>query len=280
MDYYIDIIDSKMSSQLKAFVKRNVIFFVYKNEKEKLEYINQINSLVAMTKNDKYPLFDYVLFKYGCNVYKISYYLKSNGIYYADKNMNKISKKISLDIIIDMINTQNNYEYNEKNLKELMDNKENNTNNSDINNETNYEKSKDDIGEMKNKKSYINKEEQKRVELYYEKIKKQIIEHQLRTYLDNLPEETFFSFENFKTAIFFILCLIGYSFGFDYFYKKYNKGRSIFHVFDDFCDCLKLLFCEDDEEEFDIEQQQVKVKNKKIDDSDEVKPKMVKVQFK
>lgn len=280
MDYYIDIIDSKMSSQLKAFVKRNVIFFVYKNEKEKLEYINQINSLVAMTKNDKYPLFDYVLFKYGCNVYKISYYLKSNGIYYADKNMNKISKKISLDIIIDMINTQNTYEYNEKNLKELMDNKENNTNNSDINNETNYEKSKDDIGEMKNKKSYINKEEQKRVELYYEKIKKQIIEHQLRTYLDNLPEETFFSFENFKTAIFFILCLIGYSFGFDYFYKKYNKGRSIFHVFDDFCDCLKLLFCEDDEEEFDIEQQQVKVKNKKIDDIDEVKPKMVKVQFK
>ena len=194
--------------------------------------------------------------------------------------MNKISKKISLEIIIDMINTQNNYEYNEKNLKELMDNKENNTNNSDINNETNYEKSKDDIGEMKNKKSYINKEEQKRVEIYYEKIKKQIIEHQLRTYLDNLPEEKFFSFENFKTAIFFILCLIGYSFGFDYFYKKYNKGRSIFHVFDDFCDCLKLLFCEDDEEEFDIEEQQVKVKNKKIDDIDEVKPKMVKVQFK
>jgi len=280
MDYYIDITDSKMSSQLKAFVKRNVIFFVYKNEKEKMEYINQINSLIAMTKNDKYPLFDYVLFKYGCNIYKISYYLKSSGIYYADKNMNKISKKISLDIIIDMINTQNNYEYNEKNLKELMDNKENNTNISDINNETNYEKPKDDINGTKNTKSYINKEEQKRIELYYEKIKKKIIEHQLRTYLDNLPEEKFFSFENFKTAIFFILCLIGYSFGFDYFYKKYNDGRSIFHVFDDFCDCLKLLFCEDDEDEFDIEQQQVKVKNKKIDDIDEVKPKMVKVQFK
>ena len=46
-DYYIEIIDSRMASKLKTFVKRNVIFFVYKNENEKKEYINQILSLIT-----------------------------------------------------------------------------------------------------------------------------------------------------------------------------------------------------------------------------------------
>ena len=278
--YYIDITDSKMASKLKAFVKRNVIFFVYKNEEEKKNYIDQISSLIAITKNDKYPLFDYVLFKYGCNIYKISYYFKTNGIYYSDKSMNKISKRIDLDIIIEMINTQNNYEYNENNLKELM--KTNNTKSNDKhNNNTNkINETNNHNNNTNNKNKYIDKDEQKKQELYYEKIKEKIIEHQLNKYLSNIPEERLFSLSNIKSILFFIICLIGYSFVFDHFYKKYNDGRSIFKIFDDFIDCLKLLFCDDDDEEIDLEQQQIKVKNKKIDDINEVKPKYVKVQFK
>ena len=267
-DYYIEITDSRMASKLKTFVKRNVIFFVYKNENEKKEYINQILSLIAITKNDKYPLFDYVLFKYGCDVYRISYYFQSSGIYYSDKNMTKISKPIDLNIIIDMINTQNTYEYNEKNLEEIMkmnnSNITNNTNNTNINNNNKTEN--------KNNK-YIIKNEK----IYYEKIKDRIIEHHLKTYLKNIPEEKMFNANTVKSILFFLICLIGYSLGFDYFYKKMYPGKSIFNIFNECIDCINLLCCYDeDDEEYDIEQKKIQVKNKKIDDINEERPKLVK----
>ena len=267
-DYYIEITDSRMESKLKTFIKRNVIFFVYKNEKEKKDFIKQISSLVAMTKNDKYPLFDYVLFKFQCDIYLISYYFKSSGIYYADKKLKKISKPIELSIIIEMINTQNNYEYNEKNLEEIMN--ENNTNNTyktfDIDNNT-------------DNNIYIDKNEIKKEKLYYEKIKEKIIEHQLETYLNNIPEETMFSSKNVESAIFFIMWLIGYTFAFNYIYKIFYPGKSIFNIFNECIDCLNLIFCEDDDEDLSIEEKQIQVKNKKRDDIAE-KPKYVKVQFK
>ena len=269
-DYYIEITDSKMDSKLVSFVKRNVIFFVYNSENERKEYIKQISSLIAMTKNEKYPLFDYILFKYGCNIYRISYYFRTSGIYYADKKLTRISKPIDLNIIIEMINTQNNYEYNEKNLEEIMNlNSNNNTNN-------NSNKTTDKI----NGNKYMDKEEIKKERLYYEKIKEQIIENQLQTYLNNIPEEKMFSSKNIKSSIFFLICLIGYSFGFDYFYKKYYPGKSIFNIFNECIDCLNLIFCDDDDEEIDIEERQIQIKNKKRDDINEEKPKLVKVQFK
>ena len=261
---YIEITDSKMATKLKTFIKRNVIFFVYRNEQEKKNYINQISSLKAMTKNDNYPLFDYVLFKYGSDIVRLSYYFKSSGIYFSDKNLSKISKQIDLSIIIDMINTQNNYEYNEKNLEKIMNNNTNITNNNNSNN-----------------KYIIDINERKKERLYYEKIKERIIENQLQTYLDNIPEETMFSSKNIKSAIFFIICLIGYSLGFDYFYKKKHPGKSIFNIFNECIDCLNLIFCfDEDEEDLDIEQKKIQVKNKKRDDINEEKPKLVKVQYK
>ena len=276
-EHYIDITDSKMASKLKNYIKRNVLFFVYKYEEEKKQYINQISSLIAMTKNDKYPLFDYVLFKHGCDIYKISYHFKSVGIYYSDKKLNIVSKPINLDIIIEMINTQNNYEYNEKELEEIMNqnktNGSNNTNDTEIINNTNK------TNNLSNK--FDHKDEQKKKELYYEKIKEQIIQHQLQTYLKNIPEERFLSAKNIKTMIFFIICLVMYSFGYDYFYKKYYPGKSIFDIFSECMDCLNLLFCYDeDDDEIDIEKRKIQVINKKRDDINEEKPKMFKVQFK
>jgi hypothetical protein len=265
-DDYIEVTDSRMDSKLVSFIKRNVVFFVYKYENERKEYINQISSLIAMTKNDKFPLFDYVLFKYGCDIYRISYYFKSSGIYYSDKKLTRISRPINLNIIIEMINTQNNYEYNEKHLEEIMNLNSNNTNNNTINKTTDNNK-------------YMDKEKLKKEELYYETIKKKIIENQLETYLNDIPEEKMFSWENIKCAIFFLICLIGYSFAFDYLYKKYYPGKSIFNIFNECIDCLNLIFCDDDEE-IGIEEKQIKIKNKKIDDINEEKPKYIKVQFK
>ena len=216
---YIEITDSKMATKLKTFIKRNAIFFVYKYEQEKKDYIKQISSLIAMTKNDNYPLFDYVLFKFGSDIIRLSYYFKSSGIYFSDKNLSKISKPIDLNIIIEMINMQNNYEYNEKNLEEIINNNPNSTNISNNNNSSDNNKYIIDINERKKEK------------LYYEKIKERIIENQLQTYLDKIPDETMFSSKNIKSAIFFLICLIGYSLGFDYFYKKYYPGKSIFNIY-------------------------------------------------
>ena len=278
-EHYIDITNSKMSSKLRAYLKRNVIFFVYKYEEEKKQYIKQISSLIAMTKNDKYPLFDYVLFKDGCDIYKISYFFKSVGIYYADKNFDKISKPIDLDIIIEMINKHNSYEYNEKNLKEIMKQTQANDTN-DTNNENDNITSMDNMTDNINNK-FISKEEQKKIDLYYEKIKEQIFQHQLETYLKSIPEEKFMSLKNFKTFLFFLICLIGYSYGYDYFYKKYHPGQSIFNVFRECRECFRLIFCfDEDDEETEIEQRKIQVINKKRDDIDEAKPKMFKVQFK
>ena len=134
IDYYIDITDSKMANKLKMFVKRNILLFVYKTEQEKNDFIKKINILIGMTKNEKYPLFDYVLFKYGCNLFRLSYYIREVGIYYVDKDLNKISKKIELNLVINMINTQNEYEYIPDNVVEegkieMKNNTENKTNN-------------------------------------------------------------------------------------------------------------------------------------------------------
>ena len=275
-EHYIDITNSKMSSKLRAYLKRNVIFFVYKYEEEKKQYIKQISSLIAMTKNDKYPLFDYVLFKHGCDIYKISYFFKSVGIYYADKNFDKISKPIDLDIIIEMINKHNSYEYNEKNLKEIMKQTKANGTNNENDNITSMDNMTDNINNK-----FISKEEQKKIDLYYEKIKEQIFQHQLETYLKSIPEEKFLSLKNFKTFLFFLICLIGYSYGYDYFYKKYHPGQSIFNVFRECRECFRLIFCfDEDDEETEIEQRKIQVINKKRDDIDEAKPKMFKVQFK
>ena len=273
-DFYIEITESKMASKLKAYIKRNVIFFVYKNIKEKNEYINQISSLIAITKNDKYPLFDYVLFKYGCDLYQISGYFDSNGIYYADKKLSKFSKQIDLNIIIEMINTQNNYEYNEKNLEELMKT----INNTNISNNTNIDNNNIDNKNQSNNK-YDKKNERIKEKLYYEKIKERIIEHQLKTYLNNIPKKKMFDSKKIKSIIFFIICLIGYSFGFDYFYKRYYPGKSIFNIFSECFNCLNSICCfDEDEEDFEIEQRKIQIKNKKIDDINDENPKIVKTQ--
>ena len=59
-----------MVSKLTMFAKRSMLLFVYKNDKEKKEFKRKINIIIGYTKNEKYPLFDYVLFKYGTtNIY-------------------------------------------------------------------------------------------------------------------------------------------------------------------------------------------------------------------
>ena len=269
-DFYIEITESKYASKLKAFIKRNVIFFVYKNIKEKKEYINQISSLIAITKNDKYPLFDYVIFKYGCDLYQISSYFDSNGIYYADKKLTKFSKQIDLNIIIEMINTQNNYEYNEKNLEELM--KANN--NTNISNNINIDTNNNTENKNNNNNKYIDKNDKIKEKLYYEKIKERIIEHQLKNYLNNRPKKKMFDSKKIKSKIFFIICLIGYSI----FIKNIILGKSIFNIFNECINCLNEFCClEEDEEDLDIEQKKIQIKNKKIDDINDEKPKIVKI---
>ena len=160
-----------------------------------------------------------------------------------------------------MINTHNNYEYNEKSLKEVIN--INDTNKIKDNNTSN---------------KYIDKNEEKKQKLYYEKIKEKIIENRLKNYLDNNPEEEGFGWENIKSIFFFIMCLVGYSFGFDFFYKKIYPGKSIFNAFKECMDFLDLN-CDDEEDE-SIEEKQIQVKNKKRDDINDVAPKLVKVQFK
>ena len=262
-DYYIEITESKMGSKLRAFIKRNCIFFVYKNEKEKKEYISQINSLIAMTKNDKYPLFDYILYKYNCDLFRISYHFKSAGIYYADKKLTKFSKPIDLHIVIEMINTHNKFQYSEKRLREIINI-----------NDTNKIKT----SEISNK--YIDKNEAKKQKLYYDKIKEKIIENQLKNYFDDTPQDNWFGWNSVKSILFFFICIIGYSFGFDYFYKKVYPGKSIFNFFKECMIYLDLCDDYDDEEDISIEEKQIQIKNKKRDDINDEGTKLVKVQLK
>ena len=243
IDNYIDIIDTKMANKLNLFVKRNILLFVYQNDEQKKEYKNIINILTGISKNEKYPLFDYVLFKLGCNLYSISHYISSKGIYYLDKNINKISKIIDLNIIINMINSQNDYEYNEEEILKIeKDNKENITENNKTNN----------IIEKKNE------------EIYYDNIRKKIIENELMNYLKNQKEEALLTIKNLNSVICFLICLLVYSLIFDYIYKIFYPNNSIFHIFNDFNDCISALFCENDEESLEIKE--IKVKNKKIDE--------------
>ena len=243
IDNYIDIIDTKMANKLNLFVKRNILLFVYQNDEQKKEFKNIINILTGISKNEKYPLFDYVLFKLGCNLYSISHYISSTGIYYLDKNLNKISKKIDLNIIINMINSQNDYEYNEEEILKIeKDNKENITENNKTNN----------IIEKKNE------------EIYYDNIRKKIIENELMNYLKNQKEEALLTIKNLNSVICFLICLLVYSLIFDYIYKIFYPNNSIFHIFNDFNDCISALFCENDEESLEIKE--IKVKNKKIDE--------------
>ena len=242
IDYYIDITDSKMANQLRLFIKRNVLLFVYKNEEQKNNFKKQISILFGMTKNEKYPLFDFVLFKYGCNLYSLSYYIKDSGIYFVDKNLNKISKKIDLDIIINLINTQNEYEFNPE--EDYNEEKiETNIKNGTIN------KTKD-IHEEKNEENY------------YENIRKNIIDKQLKNYLDNQKEEESFDYNHINSVICFIICLIMYSFIFDFIYQRLYPGKSIFHIFNDCIYFIKIGICDNDDDDDNIEIEQVNIKNK------------------
>ena len=231
IDHYIDITDSKMANKLKMFVKRNVLLFVYKNDKEKNDFIKKINLLIGITKNDKYPLFDYVLFKFGCNLY----------------SLNKISKQIDLNVIINMINTQNDYEYNpEEILKEEKINIKNNTDN-----KTN------------------NISEQNKEETYYEKLRENIIEKQLMNYLNNKKNDSLIYYKQANSVTCFLICLIFYTFIFDTVYQIFSPGKSIFHIFNDCILFIKVSFCDYNEED-NINNSIFKEPNKidiKIDDN-------------
>ena len=231
LDYYIDITDSKMVSKLTMFVKRSILLFVYKNDEEKNEFKRKINIIIGYTKNEKYPLFDYVLFKYGTNLYTLSYYIEESGIYYIDKDFRKVSKKIDLDVIINMIKAQNEYEYNPEELSKTNDE-------SDIKNNTNN--SSDELKEKQNEESF------------YDKIRDEIIEKQLINYLNRKNEEALINPRKLNSAYCFILCLIIYSLAFNYINQKLFHGQSIFCIFNDCIYFIKLAICDYDEEELNI----------------------------
>ena len=258
IDYYIDITDSKMANKLKMFAKRNILLFVYNNEQEKNDFIKKINILIGMTKNEKYPLFDYVLFKYGCNLFTLSYYIRDIGIYYVDKDLNKISKKIDLNLVISMINTQNEYEY----IPDIISDEEK----MDMKNQT------------ENKTNNIS--EQNKEENYYEKLRENIIEKQLINYLNNKKNEDLIDLKKSISVVFFLLILIIYTLLFDFIYRIFYPEKSVFHIFNDFIVCLKIACC-DYEEEDDIDNSLFKEKNKKeikiYDDNDENSPHIIKI---
>ena len=260
IDHYIDITDSKMANKLKMFVKRNVLLFLYKNDEEKNDFIKKINLLIGITKNDKYPLFDYVLFKFGCNLYSLSYYIRETGIYYVDKDLNKISKQIDLNVIINMINTQNDYEYNPEDfLKEEKIDIKNNTDNKTNN-----------ISEQNNE------------ETYYEKLRENIIEKQLMNYLNNKKNDSLIYYKQANSVTCFLICLIFYTLIFDTIYQIFSPGKSIFHIFNDCILFIKVSFCDYDEEE-DINNSILKEQNKidiKIDDNNDEASHIIKVNSK
>ena len=248
IDYYIDITDSKMINQLSLFVKRNILLFVYKNDEQKSDYKRIINILIGMTKNDKYPLFDFVLFKYGCNLYSLSYFIKDSGIYYVDKNLNKISKTIDLSVIVNMINTQNEYEFNPEDISK----EENSDTNITTNNQTN------------------NISEQKDEELYYNKLRENIIEKQLINYLNNRIDESLLDSKSINSVLCFLICLIMYSLIFDYIYQNIFHGKSIFNIFNECIHFIKVSCCDYEDDDI-MESNEIKIKNKKIDDINEEK---------
>ena len=259
IDYYIDITDSKMAIKLKMFVKRNVLLFVYKDEERKNDYIRKINILIGITKNERYPLFDYVLFKYGCNLYSLSYHIREEGIYYVDKDLNKISKKIDLSLIINMIETQNDYEYNPEDvLEEENINMTNSTNNITNN-----------IPEKNNE------------ETYYEKLRENIIEKQLINYLNSKKDESLLDLQKLNSVICFLICLIFYSLIFDLIYQFLSPGKSIFHIFNDCILCVKEVFCDYEEEDFNNSLfKEVKKKEIKIEDNNDEASQIIKINSK
>ena len=170
----------------------------------------------------------------------------------------KISKKIELNLVINMINTQNEYEYIPDNVVEegkieMKNNTENKTNN---------------ISES-------NKEQ-----TYYEKLRENIIEKQLINYLNSKNNESLMDLKKANSVVFFLLCLIIYSGLFDIIYKFFYPEKSIFHIFNDFIICFKIACC-DYEEEDDINNSIFKETNKKeikiYADNDENSPHMIKV---
>ena len=234
IDYYIDITDSKMVSKLTMFAKRSMLLFVYKNDEEKKEFKRKINIIIGYTKNERYPLFDYVLFKYGTNLFTLSYYIKESGIYYIDKNFKKISNKIDLDVIINMIKTQNEYEYNPEDLSKT-DEENDKINNTNITN-TNT----DEFKEKQNEESF------------YDKIRDDIIEKQLINYLNRKNEEALINPRKLNSAYCFILCLIIYSLAFNYINQKLFHGTSIFSFFNDCINLIKVAICDYDEEDLNV----------------------------
>ena len=162
-----------------------------------------------------------------------------------------------------MINTHNKYQYSEKRLREMISINDSN---------------KIKTSEISNK--YIDKNEAKKQKLYYDKIKEKIIENQLKNYFEDTPQDKWFGWNSVKSILFFFICIIGYSFGFDYFYKMVYPGKSIFNIFKE---CMIYLdLCDDynDEEDITIEEKQIQIKNKKRGDINDEGTKLVKVQFK
>ena len=126
-----------------------------------------------------------------------------------DKDLNKISKKIDLNLVISMINTQNEYEY----IPDIISEEEK----LDMKNQT------------ENKTNNIS--EQNREENYYEKLRENIIEKQLINYLNNKKNEDLIDLKKAISVVFFLLILIIYTLLFDFIYRIFYPEKSIFHIF-------------------------------------------------
>ena len=239
IDYYIDITDSKMVNKLTMYTKKSILLFVYKNDVEKTEYKRKINIITSFTKNEKYPLFDFVLFKYGCSLFSLSYNIRDSGIYYIDKDFTKISGKIDLNVIINMIKTQNEYEYNPEELSKVKE--ENAQVNNTMNNNTN----------ITNNKNANTVKEKENEETFYGKIRDDIIEKQLINYLNRKNEEALLNPRKMVSVYCFILCLIIYSLTFDFIYKRLFPGKSIFDIFKGCINFIKVSFCDFEDEDED-----------------------------
>ena len=154
--------------------------------------------------------------------------------YYIDKNFKKISNKIDLDVIINMIKTQNEYEYNPEDLSKT-DEENDKVNNTNITN-TNT----DEFKEKQNEESF------------YDKIRDDIIEKQLINYLNRKNEEALINPRKLNSAYCFILCLIIYSLAFNYINQKLFHGTSIFSFFNDCINLIKVAICDYDEEDLNV----------------------------
>ena len=153
-----------------------------------------------------------------------------------------------------MINTQNEYEFNPEDFSKEE--------NSDINITTNNQTN--------------NISEQKNEEMYYEKLRENIIEKQLISYLNNRKDESFLDSKSINSVLCFLICLIMYSLLFDYIYQNLFNGKSIFNIFNDCIHFIKVSCCDIEDDDI-IESNEIKIKNKKIDDINDEKSNKIEI---